>query len=165
MTSDQFGPLARIGFVQASWHSDILDGGYEAFVREMAVLGVNADRIDRFHVAGAFEIPLHVKMLAKTGRYGALLGAGWIVDAGVYRHEFVASSVVNALMQIQLESEIPVFSLVLTPHHFHSHADHTTFFTDHFVLKGQEAARACLRTMDSLRQISAMIPQTPGATS
>jgi 6,7-dimethyl-8-ribityllumazine synthase len=156
VSSERFGPQAHIGYVQASWHSDILDGGYQAFVAEMEALGISADRIDHFQVAGALEIPLHIKMLAKTGRYGALLGAGWIVDAGVYRHEFVASTVVNALMQIQLEAEIPVFSLVLTPHHFHSHADHTTFFTDHFVLKGQEAARACVRTMDSLAKIAAL---------
>lgn len=137
----------RIAFVQASWHSDILDGGFEAFVAELAAQGNDPTRVDRIRVAGAFEIPLQVKLLAKSGRYAAVVAAGWIVDAGVYRHEFVASAVINALMSIQLETEIPVLSLVLTPHHFHSHDDHKTFFRDHFVLKGAEAARACLGTI------------------
>jgi len=146
----------RIAFVQASWHSDILDGGYEAFVAELAGRGVDPARVDRVRVAGAFEIPLQIKLLAKSGRYAAAVAAGWIVDAGVYRHEFVATAVINALMSIQLETEVPVLSLVLTPHHFHSHDDHKDFFREHFVLKGAEAARACLSAIDGVAKARAL---------
>ena len=54
-------------------------------------------------------------------------------------------------MQVQLETEVPVLSAVLTPQHFHEHAEHRDFFHAHFVVKGQEAARACARTIDNLR--------------
>lgn len=150
----------RIAFVQASWHSDILDGGYDAFIAELEHQGVDPTRVDRVRVAGAFEIPLQLKLLAKSGRYAALVAAGWIVDAGVYRHEFVATAVINALMSIQLETEVPVLSLVLTPHHFHSHDDHKGFFRDHFVLKGAEAARACLGAIDGVAKAKALAAGT-----
>ena len=48
-----------------------------------------------------------------------------------------------------------VFSVVLTPLHFHEHDDHQQFFASHFVTKGKEAARACVQTLESLRAIEA----------
>ncbi len=54
-------------------------------------------------------------------------------------------------MRVQLDSGVPVISAVLTPKSFHDHAEHRQFFADHFVLKGSEAAQACLRTVQSLQ--------------
>ena len=56
---------------------------------------------------GAFEIPLHAKRLATSGRYAAVVGAGLVVDGGIYRHEFVADAVVNGLMRVQLDTDVP----------------------------------------------------------
>src|SRR5579864_3801028 len=81
---------ARIAFVQSRWHAEIVDRGREAFLAEMARRGVTADGIDVFDVPGAFEIPLHAKALARTGRYQAIVACGFVVDGGIYRHEFVA---------------------------------------------------------------------------
>jgi 6,7-dimethyl-8-ribityllumazine synthase len=57
-------------------------------------------------------------------------------------------------MQVQLATETPVFSVVLTPHHFHEHDVHQRFFHEHFRQKGAEAARACKGTMDSLARLA-----------
>lgn len=46
------------------------------------------------------------------------------------------------------------FSAVLTPHHFHDHAEHRRYFGEHFVVKGAEAAQACLATIKSLRSLA-----------
>ena len=86
--------------------------------------GVAADRVDLFEVTGAFEIPLHAKRLAESGRYSAVVASGLVVDGGIYRHEFVAEAVIDGLMRVQLDTGVPVFSAVLTPHHFHEHSDH-----------------------------------------
>lgn len=56
-------------------------------------------------------------------------------------------------MQVQLSTEVPVFSVVLTPHHFHEHDIHRRFFHAHFFKKGAEAASALRMTLDGLRQI------------
>ena len=146
---------ARIAFVHAQWHREIVEQAYEGFLEEMARLGVSADAIERFETPGAFEIPLHAQTLARTGRYAAVVGAAFVVDGGVYRHEFVAETVVAALMQVQLATETPVFSVVLTPHHFHEHDVHQRFFHDHFRVKGHEAARACVGTLQSLASLAA----------
>ena len=115
--------------------------------------------IDFFEVGGAFEIPLHAKLLAKTGRYAGIVGAALVVDGGIYRHDFVAQTVVSALMQVQLETEVPVFSVSLTPHHFHAGEEHQKFFFDHFEHKGQEAAKTCADTLQKIRTIKRMDSQ------
>lgn len=150
---------SRIAFIQSGWHQDIVDQGRRAFVAEMEKLGVASKSIDLFAVPGAFEIPLHAKLLAKSGRYDGIVACGFVVDGGIYRHEFVADAVIRGLMQVQLETEVPVFSVVLTPQHFHEHEQHRQFFFDHFLTKGAEAAQACVRTLASLRDLGSPAAQ------
>lgn len=153
----------RIAFVQACWHKDIVDQSRKGFVEEMSVLGYQEADIDFYEVGGAFEIPLHAKLLAKTGRYAAVVGAALVVDGGIYRHEFVAQSVVSALMQVQLETEVPVFSVVLTPHHFHDGEQHHTYFFNHFLHKGAEAARTVANTVQKVRALRRLQQQQKSA--
>ena len=80
-----------------------------------------------------------------------------MVDGGIYRHEFVADAVISALMGIQLETRVPVFSAVLTPQHFQEHEEHRRFFTEHFLTKGKEVAQACLETLASLKRLELML--------
>lgn len=143
----------RVAFIQASWHKEIVDQSRKGFLAEMLEQGHQESDIDFFEVGGAFEIPLHAKLLAKTGRYAGIVGAALVVDGGIYRHDFVAQSVVSGLMQVQLETEVPVFSVSLTPHHFHAGEEHQKFFFDHFVHKGQEAAKTCVDTLQKIRAI------------
>ena len=149
----------RVAVIQASWHKEIVDQSRKGLLAEMLVLGYQESDIDFFEVGGAFEIPLHAKLLAKTGRYAGIVGAALVVDGGIYRHDFVAQSVVSGLMQVQLETEVPVFSVSLTPHHFHAGEEHQKFFFEHFVHKGQEAARTCVDTLQKIRAIKRLDPQ------
>jgi 6,7-dimethyl-8-ribityllumazine synthase len=150
-------PKARFAFIQSSWHEDIVDQGRGAFLAEMARQGVGPESIDTFEVPGAFEIPLHAKKLAQSGRYAGVVCCGLVVDGGIYRHEFVADAVISALMGIQLETGVPVFSAVLTPQHFHEHEEHRQFFTAHFLTKGKEVAQACLETVASLKKLESLL--------
>jgi 6,7-dimethyl-8-ribityllumazine synthase len=147
----------RIAFVEAQWHADIVHQARDAFLAEMGRLGVPADTIDVFDVPGAFEIPLHAKRLANSGKYAAIVGCALVVDGGIYRHEFVATTVVNSLMALQLETGVPILSAVLTPHHFHEHAEHRKYFHRHFAVKGTEAAEACVKTIEGLRKVDALL--------
>ncbi|MFI4976098.1 MAG: 6,7-dimethyl-8-ribityllumazine synthase [Caulobacterales bacterium] len=155
LSTDSNSPTGRIAFIQACWHKTVVDQCHLGFAEELARLGFSGGLIDRWELPGAFEIPLHAKRLARTGRYAAVVAAALVVDGGIYRHEFVAETVVRALMQVQLETNVPVFSAVLTPHHYHEHDVHQGFFRAHFVEKGAEAARACAQTLESLSRIPA----------
>lgn len=151
-------PGLRIAFVQSRWHQEIVDQCRHSFTAHLARLTDDAATIDVFEVPGAFELPLHAKLLAQSRRYQAVVCAGLVVDGGLYRHEFVAQAVISGLMQVQLETQVPVLSAVLTPHHFHEHAVHQQFFHQHFLVKGEEAAQAVVGTLDSLQRLDRPTP-------
>jgi 6,7-dimethyl-8-ribityllumazine synthase len=136
--------------VQACWHKDIVDRCRTSFTAEIAKHGFREGNIDFFEVPGSFEIPLHALVLAESGRYAAIVAAGFVVNGGIYRHEFVAEAVISGLMRVQLNTRVPVISAVLTPQHFHEHDDHKKFFYDHFVVKGAEATAACAATIEKM---------------
>jgi 6,7-dimethyl-8-ribityllumazine synthase len=147
----------RIAFVQSCWHREIVDQCRLAFVAELARLGTAESAIDFFEVPGAFEIPLQSMLLAKSGRYVAIVAAGFVVDGGIYRHEFVADAVIAALMRVQLDTEVPIISAVLTPQRFHEHQEHARFFREHFLVKGTEAASACAKTIDNIAGVRKLL--------
>lgn len=156
-------PRPRVAVVHSAWHGDIVAHARAAMRAEFAQRGLAAQQVEEFEVPGAFEIPLQAKKLAQTGRYDAIVACALVVNGGIYRHEFVAAAVIDALMRVQLECELPVLSAVLTPRDFHEHADHQRFFSEHFVKKGTEVARACLQTIGNLRALAA--PVVPRGTS
>lgn len=147
---------ARVALISASWHADIVVRARDAFLAEATRLGQSAKTIDLFEVPGAFEIPLQAQTLARSGRYDAIVACALVVDGGIYRHEFVAHAVIDGLMRVQLDTGVPVISSVLTPKDFHEHGEHLKFFSEHFVKKGAEAARACLATITALGKLKSL---------
>jgi 6,7-dimethyl-8-ribityllumazine synthase len=153
---DNFMPQTlplRIAVVCASWHSDIVHKAQDAILAEFSHQKVVANQVDVLNVPGAFEIPLMAKKLACSGRYDAIVACALVVNGGIYRHEFVASAVIDGLMRVQLDTDVPVFSAVLTPRDFHEHDEHQQFFSAHFVKKGTEVARTCFETLASLQAV------------
>lgn len=138
----------RIAFIKARWHADIVDQAETGFKQDMAASGVDHD-VTTFAVPGAFEMPLLAKKLGQSGQFDAIVAAALVVDGGIYRHDFVAQAVVSGLMDAQMQTGVPTFSVSLTPHHFQPSAEHHGFYHAHFVKKGAEAAHA-------VRQIASM---------
>jgi 6,7-dimethyl-8-ribityllumazine synthase len=151
----RFAKPQRVAFVQSCWHREVVEECRIAFLAEIAARHIT--NVDLFEVPGSFEIPLHAQILAKTRRYNAVVAAGLVVDGGIYRHEFVADTVIKALMDVQLRTEVPVFSAVLTPQAFHESAVHVEFFRRHFAIKGVEVAEACANTLLSLERLRGQV--------
>lgn len=143
----------RIAFIQAGWHADIVEQARLTFIEDMAKAGIPESRIDIFDIPGVLEAPLQAKLLALSGQYSVILCAGFVVNGGIYRHDFVAASIIDGIMQAQLETHVPILSVMLTPHNFHEHEPHHDFFFKHFQVKGREAASACLKTLENLKVI------------
>ncbi|SMX44676.1 6,7-dimethyl-8-ribityllumazine synthase [Actibacterium lipolyticum] len=131
----------KIAFVKARWHSDIVDQALVGFEADMKSAG-RAVEITAYDVPGAFEMPLLAKKLGESGKFDAIVAAALVVDGGIYRHDFVAQAVVTGLMDAQMATGVPTFSVSLTPHHFQPSEEHTSFYHAHFVKKGAEAAHA-----------------------
>ena len=139
----------KIVFIKARWHADIVDQALVGFQARMAEHNATNVEIIIHDVPGAFEIPLLAQKFSKDPDVVAVVGAAFVVDGGIYRHDFVADAVVSGLMDVQLKTETPVFSVVLTPHQFDEDAqEHIEFFSTHFITKGREAADAVVATLN-----------------
>ena len=163
-TALPFTPAAaRIAMISAGWHAELLAHARHRFRATLREWGVPDSGFLEHEVPGAFEIPLHAQQLAASGRYDAILACALVVNGGIYRHDFVASAVIDGLMRVQLDTGVPVFSAVLTPHDFHEHEEHRRFFAAHFVKKGTELAQACLQTLASLARLQARLSERESA--
>lgn len=138
----------RYAFIKANWHSEIVDQALVGFLKK-----IPQEQVDVFDVPGAFEMPLLAKDLAQTGKYDAIAAAAFVVDGGIYRHDFVAQAVVSGLMQAGLDTGVPVLSVSLTPHNYQETDHHTAIFKQHFVAKGQEAAHAALQITQTREKV------------
>ena len=114
---------------------------------------IPADHVDVFDVPGAFELPLMAQELAKSGQYSAIACAAFVVDGGIYRHDFVAQSVVDGLMRVGLDTGVPVLSVSLTPHNYQETDYHNAIFRAHFLEKGREAAVAALSILEARKAL------------
>ena len=144
----------RVAVIASAWHRDIVASATEAIQAEFDRSRIPKGCLQLFEVPGAFEIPLLAQRLARGGRGGgggggfdAIIACGLVVNGGIYRHEFVAAAVIDGLMRVQLDTDVPIFSCVLTPREFHEHDAHRQFFLEHLRTKGTEVARCCLDTL------------------
>ena len=65
-------------------------------------------------VPGALEIPLALQWLAQSGRYDALVALGAVIRGDTYHFEVVANESARGVMQVALESRLPVANGILT---------------------------------------------------
>lgn len=62
---------------------------------------------------GAFEIPLMVKLLAAQKKFQAILALGVVLQGGTAHADIITRTVTSALLDISLETGIPVINEVL----------------------------------------------------
>jgi 6,7-dimethyl-8-ribityllumazine synthase len=157
--------MQNIALIQSCWHKEIVDQFGIAFQEQIqsndqlnSKSEAQTKQIDVFEAPGVVEIPLLSKLCAKKKiddkpYYSAIVVAGLIVDHGVYRHEFVAQTVMDAIMKVQMDYEIPIIYGILTAQDFMSDG-RNAFFFDHFSVKGREAANACLLTLSNIERFA-----------
>ncbi len=153
--SNVFTPECRLGVITSGWHSDLVGVCKDALIKELGALGVDTkNALTHIEAPGSLEFPIIAQAMAQTGEYAAIAVISLIVDGGIYRHEFVASAVIDAIVRISTETKVPILSAALTPQHFHEHQAHQDFFRTHLVEKGTELARSCVKTVQILRKIA-----------
>lgn len=128
----------KVAYIMASWHDDMNKAARKGFGESMGDLV----EVDEFQVPGGLEMPLKAQQLARTGEYSAIICGAFVVDGGIYRHDFVAQAILDGIMRVNLDEGVPVLSVSLTPHHYHEIKEHRNFFRKHMTQKGQEAAEA-----------------------
>ena len=65
-------------------------------------------------VPGALEIPVVLQWLAQSGRYDALVAIGAVIRGETYHFEVVANESARGVMDVALESGLPIANGILT---------------------------------------------------
>jgi 6,7-dimethyl-8-ribityllumazine synthase len=103
-----------VGIVMSRFNPEIGEGLLSACVAELARLGVSAGDIEIATVPGALEIPLTLQNLAQSGRFDALIALGAVIRGETYHFEVVANDSCRALMEVQLDTGVPIANGILT---------------------------------------------------
>lgn len=108
------GEGLTVGVVMSRFNQDICEELLAACVAELRRLGVADGDIEIATVAGALEIPLVLQNLAQSDRYDALIALGAVIRGETYHFEVVANDSCRAVMDVQLDTGIPVANGILT---------------------------------------------------
>ena len=101
----------RIGVVHSRFNEEICDALLESARAELKNAGAGAEFVA---VAGALEIPLALQWLAQSGRFDALVALGAVIRGDTYHFEVVANESARGLMDVALETGLPVANGILT---------------------------------------------------
>ena len=112
--TDLDGTSLKIGVVMARFNLDVCEGLLSACVTELQRLGVAAEDITLATVPGALEIPLTLQTLAQSDTFDALIALGAVIRGETYHFEVVSNDACRALMEVQLDTGIPVANGILT---------------------------------------------------
>lgn len=143
--------MKKIAILAASWHEAIIDSAVQSFIKEIGA----EYQVDIIKVPGALEIPLAGKAAFENG-YDAAVGIAFVVDGGIYRHEFVAHTALQSMLDVSMAASKPFLSVVISPQNFREgNPQDEAWFVEHFVLKGQEAAKTAVQMLETLPNIKA----------
>jgi 6,7-dimethyl-8-ribityllumazine synthase len=108
----------RIGVVHSRFNQPICDALLETARAELAKArakqGASGLEAEFFAVAGALEIPLALQWLAQSGRFDALAAIGAVIRGDTYHFEVVSNESARGVMDVALESGLPVANGILT---------------------------------------------------
>ena len=108
------GKGLKVGIVMSRFNIDVCEGLLSACTAELKKLGVAAGDITIATVPGALEIPLVLQTMAQTGSFDALVALGAVIRGETYHFEVVSNDSCRAVMEVQLDTGIPVANGILT---------------------------------------------------
>ncbi len=146
------GDGLAVAIVWSRFNEDIVRELLTACDRELVDLGVAPSDIDVVSVPGALEIPLTLQALALRTRgfgrrYDALVALGAVVRGETYHFEVVSNESARGILDVQLETGVPVANAVLT-------TSTEEQARSRAATKGAEAARVAVEMANLLKAVS-----------
>jgi 6,7-dimethyl-8-ribityllumazine synthase len=135
----------KVAVVTAEWNKEITEAMESACVDTLQKHGLKAQNIIRLSAPGSFELPFVAKQSIRKYGVDAVICIGCIVQGETRHFDFIAQACANGIMQLGLESEIPVIFGVLTTNTMQQAIDRSGGKHGN---KGVEAAAACLKLLE-----------------
>ena len=97
-----------LGIVVSMFNEQVTRPMLNGAIETAHELGVADEDISVYWVAGAFELPLIAQRLAESGQVDAVAAIGCVIRGETPHFDFVAGETARGLMNVTLESAIPV---------------------------------------------------------
>lgn len=107
------GAGLRIGIVAARFNPSLVDGLLARTVESLLAAGVSETAMGVVRVPGSHEVPWAAQALARGDKYDCVIGLGVLIAGDTNHHEMVGAAVSEALLQVALETRVPVINGVL----------------------------------------------------
>lgn len=104
----------RFAIVASRFNEQITEGLLEGAVECLRSHGASDDEIDLFRVPGAFEIPMTVARVGKSGRFDAIVTIGAVIRGETPHFDHISSQVTHGISAVAMELTIPVSFGVIT---------------------------------------------------
>jgi 6,7-dimethyl-8-ribityllumazine synthase len=140
----------RVAIVVAQFNQEITSGLLAGARTVLTEAGVRAGDVTEVQVPGAFEIPLMARRLAASGSYEAVICLGCLIKGDTMHFEYIASAVSQGIMDVGLETDVPVTFGVLTTLTDEQAAVRAAAGPEN---KGREAAVAALQMAELFRRL------------
>ncbi len=114
IASNLSGKGLRIGVVRARFNERVGTAMLAACRARLLELGVADADVTVTSVPGALEVPLVLQKLAGTGKFDALVALGAVIRGETYHFEIVSNESAAGIMQVQLDTGVPVANGILT---------------------------------------------------
>ncbi len=135
------------GIVVSQWNNEITSKLLEGAINTLKEAGCADEDIKVKWVPGAYELPLGVKFFAEYSTVDAVIALGCVIQGDTRHFDFICGPVSQAIMDLQLEEELPIGFGLLTTEDFQQAADRAGGKHGN---KGDEAAATALMML-SLR--------------
>jgi len=140
---------ARFGLAVSRFNAfigeSLLQGALDTLLRH----GAQSHNIEIARVPGAFELPLLVQRMARSGKYDAVIALGAVIRGGTPHFDYVAGECVKGLAQIAVANDIPVAFGVLTVDTIEQAIERAGTKAGN---KGAEAAMSAIEMVNLLKQ-------------
>ncbi len=137
----------NVAVARSLYNRPVTDGLLEGALKALETAGVSDVTV--VEVPGAFDLPLVARRLAERGS-DAVVAIGAVIEGETDHYEHVAHRASEGLMQVMLETGVPVTFGVLTVRD-PAHAFARSGPTDRN--KGKEAAEAAVELANLVRQL------------
>ena len=139
----------RVAIVVSRFNEDVtkrlLRGAEEALQKH----GVPESEIDVYWVPGSLELSVMALALAEKGEHDAIVALGAVIRGETFHFEVVAMQAAMGLMQVQLDTGVPIAFGVLTT----DDEDQALARSGLKNNKGADAAEAAIEMANVLREI------------
>lgn len=104
-----------VGIVVAKWNHEITDKLLDGAISTLLMAGCKRENIIVKRVPGAFELPMAAQMMITYyPELDGVIALGCVIRGGTPHFDYVCSGTTNGIMQVQLDTFIPVAFGLLT---------------------------------------------------